>query len=140
MKEQKKDNLTASWNTAKSNFYHISRQYQIELRKNQTPAEKALWEVVRNKQLGGFKFRRQHIMDVFIVDFVCLKAKLIIEVDGKTHDFQKEYDEARTQYFNEFEFQVIRFTNEEVLNNIEKVEEKIIAVLTSPNPSEGRER
>lgn len=129
---EKHQNNHQEWNTAKSNFYHISRQYQLYLRKNQTPAEKALWEIVRNKQLGGFKFRRQHIMDVFIVDFVCIRAKLIIEVDGKIHDFQKEYDEARTRYFNEFEFRVIRFTNEEVLKRIDWVKSEIIVALNLP--------
>ena len=117
------------WNTAKASFYHISKIYQKALRKNQTPAEQVLWQVVRNKQLGGFKFRRQHIIDVFIVDFVCLRANLIIEVDGKIHDFQKEYDEARTKYLNEMNFSVIRFTNEEVLGDINEVKKRIIEVL-----------
>lgn len=85
-----------------------------------------LWQLVRNKQLGGFKFRRQHIIDVFIVDFVCINAKLVIEVDGRIHDFQKEYDEERTKYLNDMGFSVIRFRNEEVLGDINGVKQKII--------------
>ena len=128
-----KDNHSIpAWNTAKASFYHTSREYQLKLRKNQTPAEKVLWEVVRNKQLGGFKFRRQHIIDVFIVDFVCIKAKLVIEVDGKIHDLQKEYDEERTRYLNDYGFKVIRFKNEEVLNKIDWVKKEIVKALNLP--------
>lgn len=119
-------NNKPKWNTAKAAFYHISKTYQKELRKNPTPAERVLWQLVRNKQLGGFKFRRQHIIDVFIVDFVCINAKLVIEVDGRIHDFQKEYDEERTKYLNDMGFSVIRFRNEEVLGDINGVKQKII--------------
>ncbi|MEZ4887702.1 MAG: endonuclease domain-containing protein [Chitinophagales bacterium] len=123
------ENNNFGWKTANPTFYQISRQYQLTLRKNQTPAEKVLWELVRNKQLGGFKFRRQHIIGVFIVDFVCIGAKLVIEVDGRIHDFQKEYDEARTKFLNVEGFEVIRFKNEEVLYDIEKVKLKIVELL-----------
>lgn len=121
--QQKSSN---TWNTADARFYHISRQYQLKLRKNPTPAEQILWQVVRNKQLGGYKFRRQHIIHVFIVDFVCIKANLVIEVDGRIHDFQREYDEARTNYLNSMGFNVIRFKNEEVQNNIAWIKDEII--------------
>lgn len=127
MTEQKKPN----WQTAKSNFYNISKTYQKELRKNPTPSEKIIWELVRNKRLNGYKFRRQHIIDVFIVDFVCLKKKLIIEIDGKIHDFQKEYDKERTLFLNEMDFQVIRFTNDQVLHNLEYVTQEILTNLNS---------
>lgn len=120
------ENKRFGWKTANPAFYHISRQYQLRLRKNQTPTEKILWEIIRNKQLGGFKFRRQHIIGVFIVDFVCIRAKLVIEVDGRIHDFQKDYDEARTMYLNTEGFEVIRFWNEDVLYELEKVKLTII--------------
>ena len=134
-----KPKFTKTWNTANPNFYHISRAYQMELRQNPTPAETALWKTLRNKQLGGFKFRRQHIIGIFIVDFVCLKSKLIIEVDGRIHDFQKEYDEARTNYLNTEGFRVIRFPNEEVLYGIDAVKNEIIKALEPPliPPKEG---
>ncbi len=128
------ENIANTWNTANPRFYHISRTYQMELRRNPTLAEKRLWEVIRNKQLGGFKFRRQHIIDVFIVDFVCIKARLIIEVDGRIHNFQKEYDNERTQFLNKNDFRVIRFRNEEVLYDIEKVKLEIVRQLEVEPP------
>jgi very-short-patch-repair endonuclease len=73
----------------------------------------------------GVKFRRQHIIGNFIPDFVCLTCKLIIEVDGEIHNFQKEYDNGRTFLLKEEGFRIIRFKNEEVLQNIELVVEKI---------------
>lgn len=131
MQKQESNKSNNTWKTANARFYHQSRIYQMQLRKNPTPAEAALWQVVRNKQLGGFKFRRQHIIHVFIVDFVCIRAKLIIEVDGRIHDFQKEYDEARTKHLNQEGFRVIRFRNEEVLYQIETVKQEIIKHLNS---------
>src|SRR5512143_1668684 len=85
-----------------------------ELRQPQTPAEQKLWSRLRNHQLDGLKFRRQHPIDKFIIDFYCAEAKLCIEVDGDSHAEQVEYDEARTAYLNELGYTVIRFTNREV--------------------------
>ena len=105
------------------------------MRKEPTDAEAALWELLRDKKLGD-KFRRQHLIDDFIVDFVCLSKNLVIEVDGGYHNdpTQKEYDEQRTLYLNEKGFKVIRFTNEEVLGNIEAVLTKIKDILVNtPN-------
>ncbi len=112
------------WQTANPNFYHISKQLWKFLRANETKAEKALWHELRNKILG-YKFRRQHIIDVFIVDFVCILKKLVIEVDGKNHLCTKEYDDARTEFLNSEGFEVIRFTNEEVLNSMHIVLEAV---------------
>ena len=109
------------------------------MRKEPTDAEAALWELLRDKKLGD-KFRRQHLIDDFIVDFVCLSKNLVIEVDGGYHNdpTQKEYDEQRTLYLNEKGFQVIRFTNEEVLGNTEAVLTKIKQELVLPlTPSQG---
>lgn len=86
--------------------------------------------MLRNKNLG-VKFRRQHIIDVYIVDFVCLSKKLVIEVDGSIHHKKKEYDFIRTQKLNLKGYQVIRFENEEVLNYPETVIEKINKALHS---------
>jgi len=105
------------------------------MRKEPTDAEAALWELLRDKKLGD-KFRRQHLIDDFIVDFVCLSKNLVIEVDGGYHNdpTQKEYDEQRTLYLNEKGFKVIRFTNEEVLGNTEAVLTKIKDILVNtPN-------
>ncbi|MES2590637.1 MAG: endonuclease domain-containing protein [Bacteroidota bacterium] len=96
-----------------------------------TLAEKKLWEVLRNKKIENCKFRRQHPISTFIADFYCHKKKLIIEVDGGYHNNkdQREKDEARTQTFKEYNITVIRFTNDEVENNIQSVIEKIIFTL-----------
>jgi len=94
-----------------------------ELRKNMTPAEKVLWSVLRNRQIKGYHFRRQHPINRFIADFYCHKARLVIEVDGGIHTEpdQKEYDIGRTDVLHEFEIHVIRFMNEQVLNDLDYV-------------------
>ena len=113
-----------NWQTASDSSYNFTKEKAQELRKEQTEAEQVLWEVIRKKSLEA-KFRRQHIIGNNIVDFVNLDTKLVIEVDGKIHLQQKEYDEARTQQLNSLGFTVLRFTNEEVLNDIENVISKI---------------
>ena len=94
-----------------------------ELRKEMTGAEKILWRKLKNKQMLGFKFRWQHAINQFIADFYCHKAKLVIEVDGGYHNVyeQKEYDTERTEILSNFGVNVLRFTNEEVEKNIDKV-------------------
>jgi len=100
-----------------------------EMRKNPTKSEALLWNELRNKKTG-YKFRQQHPIDNYIVDFVCLSKKLIIEVDGKIHDFQQSKDEERELLLKEKKgFKVLRFTNEEVINNIQKVLNKIEEIL-----------
>jgi guanylate kinase len=95
-----------------------------------TPAESALWECLRNKNLG-VRFRRQHPVFGYIPDFVCLEKQLVVEVDGGYHFIgnQQVSDEERTQYLYQYGFEVIRFTNEEVLGNIEGVLDKIKEVI-----------
>ena len=87
---------------------------------NPTEAEKMLWLNLKSKALD-YKFRQQHLIDDYIVDFVCLSKKLVIEVDGEIHDSQQEADAERTKVLNEKGFKVIRFNNKEVLNNIDSV-------------------
>lgn len=101
-------------------------------RKNPTDAEAIMWEIVRNHNLG-YHFRRQHAIETYIVDFVCLEKKLVIEVDGSIHDEteQKQKDEIRTGRLNELGFKVVRFTNDEVKNKTEEVIQKIINELKS---------
>ncbi len=98
------------------------------LKDNPTEAEKTIWEYLRNKKTGH-KIRRQHIIDDFITDFVCLAKKVVIEIDGKIHLKQKEYDELRTAILNELGYGVVRFTNEEVFANPEVVANKIKTIL-----------
>jgi len=96
--------------------YKYLKEIREVLRENYTEAEKLLWEYLRSKKTG-YRIRRQHVIDNFITDFVCLSAKVVIEIDGKIHLQQKEYDELRTNTLNEKGYKVIRFTNEEVLSN-----------------------
>jgi very-short-patch-repair endonuclease len=92
----------------------------IELRKESTPAERKLWSRIRNNQLG-VTFRRQHAVGNYIPDFCSSKAKLVIELDGSQHLEQEEYDQERTKYLESQGYKVIRFWNNDVLNNIEGV-------------------
>lgn len=120
------------YQTARPSTYNLLKELKNQNKKNSTQAETILWEYLRNKNLK-FKFRRQHIIDMFIADFVCLEKNLIIEVDGGYHNTseQKEVDELRTQILNEIGFKVIRFTNEQVIGNTDKVIQKINAILES---------
>src|SRR5216684_2308851 len=92
-----------------------------ELRKNPTEAEKKLWNHLRLRQLGGYKFRRQHPLGLYIVDFICLEKRLIIEVEGGQDSEQVDYDEERTAWLEAQGFCIVRFWNNEVLNEIEMV-------------------
>ncbi len=98
-----------------------------EMRHPQTVAETTLWHALRTQQTG-FKFRRQHPIDRFIVDFYCAKAKLLIEVDGEFHlePEQEEYDKVRTEYLEELGYKVIRFSNNDVRHNIDTVANQIL--------------
>jgi very-short-patch-repair endonuclease len=97
------------------------------LRRNMTPAEKKLWEALRGKQLGGLKFRAQHPVGPFILDFYCPACKLAVELDGGVHEDQTAHDEARTRQLNDYGYNVIRFRNEEVLGDLPSVLEQILA-------------
>ena len=99
-----------------------------ELRKVPTPAERKLWAHVRGGKLG-VKFRRQHAIGNYIPDFCSPKAKLIIEMDGSQHLEQEEYDAERTAYFESKGYQVLRFWNNQVMNDIEGVIKAIVYVL-----------
>ena len=118
------------WQTANPDTYIFAKEFQKRLKQSPTPAEKALWSFLRNKQTG-LKIRKQHIIDKFIVDFVCLSRKLVIEIDGKSHDFQKDYDEARSQKLKELNFDVIRFSNNEVMSNPAGIAARISEILSS---------
>jgi len=96
-----------------------------KLRKNTTSAEEYLWLFIRKCQIKGIKFRRQHAIGNYIVDFVSLKKKLIIELDGYNHLLNKEYDAERSAFFEQKGFKVLRFWNKEVLKRTESVLERI---------------
>ena len=91
------------------------------MRQNPTQAEAILWHYFRKERLGGYKFRRQHIIQTFIVDFYCPAARLVIEVDGPVHQRQVDYDRVREDYLRAAGYQVLRFKNEEILNELKHV-------------------
>ncbi|MBQ9295946.1 MAG: endonuclease domain-containing protein [Paludibacteraceae bacterium] len=106
--------------TARTASYEFLKEGARNMRETPTEAESILWKYLRDKQLG-YKFRRQQIIDNYIVDFVCLEKTLIIEIDGKYHNDtnQKEYDQTREQKLSTQGYTTIRFTNEEITNNID---------------------
>ncbi len=103
----------------------------LRMRKQPTVAEKVLWNRLRNRQLKGLKFRRQHPIDRFIVDFYCREAGLVIEVDGSVHDSleAREYDEARQKFLEQRGLTVMRFCNAQVVNDTNTVLASISAFL-----------
>ncbi|MGN6703960.1 MAG: endonuclease domain-containing protein [Burkholderiaceae bacterium] len=107
-----------------------------QLRKSMTDAERALWQRLRSEQLG-VKFRRQHPFGNYILDFACLERRLVIEVDGSQHADDSEYDEARTRKLNAAGFRVLRFWNNEVLQQTDAVVQSIWDALnpSPPRPS-----
>ena len=104
-----------------------------------TDAEQALWRILRGRQTSSLKFRRQHPFGDYILDFICMEIKLVIEVDGGQHAEQTEYDEVRTQQLQKAGFHVLRFWNNEVLQEIESVKEKIWMAVRElqPHPHPG---
>ncbi|MBD2777942.1 endonuclease domain-containing protein [Iningainema tapete] len=109
------------------------KPFARQMRREPTLAEARLWEKLRNKQLLGFKFRRQHAIDRFIVDFYCGEAQLVVEVDGEIHDYTQEQDAIRQEFLESLGLRVVRFRNEEVLNLIDGVLEEIAQTL-QPTP------
>lgn len=129
------------WLTANKHFYRKFKDERDKLKNNMTPAEVILWEHIRNKKLG-VKFRRQHIIDFYIPDFVALSIKLIIEVDGKIHRYKSKEDAERTRRLESIGYNILRFTNDEIENDVEKVITVIkteIPYMTPPNLPKGEE-
>lgn len=106
-----------------------------ELRRDLTPAERRLWQHLRSGQLAGYRFRRQHSVGRFIVDFFCAEASLAIEIDGDSHAERAEYDAERTVWLEKQKgWRVLRFSNDDVFRNIEAVVQAITAALKKPPP------
>jgi len=106
------------------------------LRKNMTKAELILWNKLRDKKIFKSKFRRQHPVDIFIVDFYCHESKLVIEIDGEMHNIEenKEYDLGRTAELRKLGISVLRFTNDQVIYKLDEVIIRILKVLTELTP------
>jgi len=122
---------TIGYRYADPSLYLLLKEFSLKHRSNPSQAEDVLWNLLRSKQLDSYKFRRQHIIDNFITDFVCLKQKLVIEIDGLIHQLpeNKASDKERTEVLNHLGFEVIRFSNEEVLNETDKVLSEILSAL-----------
>ncbi|MGB3005941.1 MAG: nicotinamide-nucleotide amidohydrolase family protein, partial [Chitinophagaceae bacterium] len=121
--------------TADPMTYSLLKNFVAKHRNNPTEAEKVLWKIVRGRKMGGYKFRRQHIINNYIADFVSLKEKLIIEVDGLYHQLpeNKKSDEERTKDLNKIGFEVLRFTNDQVLCDANTVINRIVHKLKERN-------
>ena len=122
--------------TARASIYPRLKELAKKQKENPTDAENFLWNSLRGKKLKGYKFRRQHIIDQFIGDFVCLEKQLIIEIDGGYHchpDIEIS-DQQRTEILESLGYQVIRFSNTQILNEIESVQEQITMILDSLPP------
>ena len=113
---------------------HI-RNYSRQLRKNQTDAEQRLWFLLRSGRFCCYKFRRQHPIGSFIVDFCCIDRRLIIELDGGQHVVQMKQDVKRTLYLSAEGYRVLRFWDNEVLKEIESVLKVILSALSNPHPT-----
>lgn len=129
------------YKTADPILYGKLKEFVKVMRNNPTHAEDVLWQCLKGKNLGGYKFRRQHIIGSYIADFVCLKANLIIEVDGLIHQLpeNKANDEERTNWLENEGFRVVRFSNDRVLADTDAVLDEILALLNEQplNPPSG---
>jgi len=96
------------------------------LRGRLTPVEQTLWERLRNRRLEGLKFRRQHPLGPYIVDFYCAEHRLVVEVDGPIHLRRREEDALRDEYLTRYGYHVLRIRNDEVENDLEAVLERIL--------------
>ncbi len=95
------------------------------LRKSMTDVERKLWYALRGKRFGAHKFRRQQPIDKYIVDFICMKSRLIIELDGGQHSARQDHDQRRTAALENLGFQVIRFWNSDMIENMDGVLQEI---------------
>ena len=100
-------------------------QFARDMRQDPSKAENMLWQYVRNRQVNGWKFRRQQVLGNYIADFLCHDCHLVIELDGDSHDGREKYDLERARWFESQGYRVIRFTNFDVLENVESVIDEI---------------
>lgn len=116
----------------------IKKIFARTLRKEQTKAEKIIWELLRKRKFMNLKFRRQHVIEGFVIDFYCFELKLGIEVDGGIHMKRKEYDKIRQEIIESEEISIIRISNQEIAEDkkaILKKLKKAIDLLPNPSPS-----
>ncbi len=116
----------------------MSNNKARELRNNPTEAERLMWRHLRLRQIGGYKFRRQQPLGHYIVDFVCLEKRLVVELDGGQHSEQAMYDSRRSRWLEAQGFRILRFWDHEVLRNVETVKqviwEAVVCEFDTPPP------
>jgi len=123
--------------TSKANAAE-QKECRKALRNNMTPAEATLWQALKGRGTGGLKFRRQHGIGPFVLDFYCPEHQLGIELDGASHDYKFEYDEARTAYLRQQGIRILRFSNHQVFSCLQGVLSEILRVAnedTDPTPA-----
>ena len=131
---------TKDRNKATSKFKYLPYNRKLtqlarQNRNNPTPAEKKLWyEILCRKRLEGYKFTRQKPLGGYIVDFYCSKLQLVIEIDGDSHADNAEYDKMRINILKQYGLKVLRYTNRDVMNNIDGVYQDLMQVITPPSP------
>lgn len=121
-----------------TNRFVLKNRVQRLLRSSMTDAERRLWQKLRGKQLYGWKFRRQHPYGDYVLDFVCLESKLVVEVDGGQHVEQRQDDTSRDANLRAAGFVVLRFWNHQVMQQLDDVVDAIVAALPSTNPPPSR--
>jgi len=104
------------------------------MRHTPVATEKLFWSMIRDRKLEGFKFKRQFLIDPYIVDYICLEKKLIVELDGDLHGDQIGYDEARDAFLRRRGYRILRFMNGEVAEDLGRVLETILQALKAPSP------
>ena len=109
------------------------RDFARRLRRDMTDAERRVWARLRHNQLGGFRFRRQHPLGPFVVDFVCLEQKLVVELDGGQHAEAVDADASRTRWLNDRGYRVLRFWNHQVFEEWDVVEAEVWRLLNDPS-------
>jgi len=117
----------------------VKKQFARTLRKKQTQAEKVIWELLRDRKFKGFKFRRQHVVEGFVLDFYCHELRLGLEVDGSIHLNRKDYDELRQEVIESEDIKVIRIRNKDITGDTKKAVlgkiDKMINKSSRPSPT-----
>ena len=128
MKHRSSSRLAGNW-LCPPELWEGLKSLARQKRKEPTEAEERLWGHLRNHQLSGYKFRRQHAIERFIVDFYCAEAELVVEVDGAIHEYRPEEDKIRAAFIEGHHLRILRFPNEDVLNHLDYVVEVISRAL-----------
>ena len=124
--DDRNPNTRGYWQTD-PDTWHKLKPLAREMRHVPSRAENRLWQKLRRHQLSGLKFRRQHPVDRYILDFYCAEANLVVEIDGPTHDYTVEADAARQRFLESLGLTVLRFSNQDVMQNLEGVLRTICA-------------